>query len=358
MHHQPSAPAPFSYTYSPNFPQLLYQLNASVVLSTYQSGKVVVFSAPTEEKLVQLPRTFNKPMGLAFDGHRLAIATKTEVVVTANAPGLAPHYPAKPNTYDALYVPRATYYTGPLDLHDLHWAGGALLTVNTAFSCLGLVGSRYSFRPVWKPKFINELKPEDRCHLNGLLLENGKPKYVTALGQTNAPRAWKSGMLKGGILLDVDSQEVVAAELPVPHSPRRYKNQLLLLLSATGELVSVEESTGRYEVITRLPGFLRGMKVVGDLALVGLSKLRKGSELFQDAPIARQELMCGLVVVHIPSGKQVAWLRYQNSAEELYDVELLPHRRPNILNTQKNIHKLSVVTPKEVFWSAEEETDN
>ncbi|EMR02910.1 TIGR03032 family protein [Cesiribacter andamanensis] len=351
--------APFSYTYSANLPELLLRLKCSLVISTYQSGKVIIFSAKDANSLVQLPRTFDKPMGMALSGHRLAIANRQEVIVTANASGLAPHYPDKPHTYDALYIPRATYYTGEVDIHDLKWVGDKLLAVNTAFSCLSVIDEDYSFRPVWKPPFISALKPEDRCHLNGLALANGKPAYVTALGSGDSPQSWRTDMLKGGILMGVDSSELILDRLPVPHSPRVVNGRLLLLLSATGELVEVDKAKGSYEVITRFRGFVRGMEQFGDYLFIGLSRLRPGSTLFTEAPIAKSANHCGIAIVHLPTGKQVAELVYTATVEELYDVGVLPGQlRPNILNTNKNYHTLAVVTPQEVFWRQPETPAN
>src|SRR5687767_9086359 len=128
--------AAFTCTHSPNLPELLQHLNCSLALSTYQAGKVVLISALSKNRLIQLPRTFQKPMGIAADASKLAIATLTEVIVFNNASRMAGNYPNQPNTYDALYLPRATYFTGEVDIHDLHWTGETLLAVNTRFSCL------------------------------------------------------------------------------------------------------------------------------------------------------------------------------------------------------------------------------
>ena len=104
---------PFSCTYSPEIPDLLTELDCSLVISTYQAGKVIILSGH-EGGLIQLPRTFNKPMGLAADGWRLAVAAREEVVVLANAPNLTGGYPPAPGRYDSLFAPRAIYYCGCL----------------------------------------------------------------------------------------------------------------------------------------------------------------------------------------------------------------------------------------------------
>src|SRR5437588_12620439 len=84
-------------------------------------------------------------------------------------------------------------------------AGGAgapeLWFVNTRFSCLAVRSTLYSFVPTWRPPFVTALAPEDRCHLNGLGLRDGRPRYVTALGRTDTPAGWRDDKKSGGILM-------------------------------------------------------------------------------------------------------------------------------------------------------------
>jgi uncharacterized protein DUF4915 len=81
---------PFGFTYTPEVADLLAQLGCSLAFSTYQAGKVVFLIAPAPGRLNQLPRTFNRPMGLAVSEGRLAVATYRTVEVLANCPSLAP----------------------------------------------------------------------------------------------------------------------------------------------------------------------------------------------------------------------------------------------------------------------------
>ena len=46
---------------------------------------------------------------LAWWADRMAVVTRSEVVVLKNVPSLARRYPNRPEYYDALYVPRARY---------------------------------------------------------------------------------------------------------------------------------------------------------------------------------------------------------------------------------------------------------
>ncbi|MGB0839199.1 MAG: TIGR03032 family protein [Chitinophagales bacterium] len=346
-------PAPFTCSYTPNLPELLQQLNCTLVISTYQAGKVIFISPKDQHSLLQLPRTFSKAMGIALEKNKMAIACKDEVVVLANAPQLARFYPRKPNTYDALFMPRATYHTGALDVHDLDWgAKNTLLGINTAFSCIIQIDDNFSFKPIWKPPFISKITSEDRCHLNGMTLQNGRPKYVTAFNKGNTPQSWRSEVTTGGILMDVDTNEIVAENLPMPHSPRLFGKDLYVLLSATGELVKMDVQTGKYQVVNRLKGFVRGLAKIGDYAFIGLSRLRKNSSTFAQLKIADQALSAGIAVVHLPTGALVGELKYQASVDEIYDVQILPNiLRPNILNTLKPDYKMGLTTPQTTYWA-------
>lgn len=348
--------APFSCTYSVDFPDILLGLGCSLAVSTYQSGKVILLSATTE-KIVQLPRTFPDAMGLAVAEDRLAVATKNEVVVLANAPRLASGYPRQPQTYDALYLPRASYYTGAMAIHDMAWGrDGRLFAVNTVCSCLAVVDDRHSFTPVWKPPFIERLTPEDCCHLNGLALEDGKPRYLTALGATSTRQGWREGKLRGGVLMEVESGDVLLEGLSMPHSPRLVDGTLYVLSSAACELLAVDPERRTSEVVARLPGFARGLAAYGDYLFVGLSQLRHDHKVFGDLPIARaKDLYCGVLVLHRPTGRIAAELRYLRTCKEIYDVQVLPGvRRPGILSPAQEVHRRALAAPGLALWGEEQ----
>jgi uncharacterized protein (TIGR03032 family) len=352
--------APFTCTFTPNLPELLWALECSLTITTYQAGKLVILSAPSPNDLKQLPRTFQKPMGVAIKDGKMAVATKNEVVVYRDSPSHAATYPDAPNTYDHLFVPRATYYTGDIDTHDLYWDDKGLLAVNTRFCCLARINDDYSFEPIWRPKFITELVPEDRCHLNGLAMENGKPKYLSALSATNTPQGWREHKKDGGIILDFESGEIVAQGLAMPHSPRIYNGKLYTLLSATGQLVCIDPQTGKYDVVNEFNGFVRGMAQCGDYLLIGLSKIREKSSSFADLPISKKSLIAGISVVHLPTGAITSQIRYEASVEEIYDVQVLPNmRRPGIVSMEKDTFRRALVTPETTFWGlTKEEADS
>lgn len=349
--------APFSARFSPQVPELLNKLNCSIALSTYQAGKVVLISPhPDNERLTTLPRSFRKPMGIAVKGDKMAISLKDEVIVFQNSRQLAEHYPNKQNTYDSLWVPRITYYTGLVDMHDIHFGDDGIYAVNTSFSCICKVDGEYNFKPYWKPYFIEEVKPGDSCHLNGMVVLNGKPKYVTALGSSTSPQGWRDNIIGGGILMDVDKNEILLKGLSMPHSPKMYNNNLYLLMSASGEFIKVNLETNTYETIKKFDGFCRGLFFHGDFAFVGFSKLRKNSSTFAKLSFSDKANFSGIKIIHMPTQAEVGEIIYETSVDEIYEVIVLENMiRPNILNTQDDIHKYSLAIPNTTFWAKKED---
>lgn len=344
---------PFSASYSPQLPELLLSLNCTIAITTYQAGKLVFISPnPDKERLTTLPRSFQKPMGIAINGDSMALASKDEVILFENSRDLAVHYPNKQNTYDSLWLPRVTFYTGQVDMHDIAFGTDGIYAINSSFSCLCKVDGNFNFKPIWQPPFIDKLVSEDRCHLNGLVMLDGKPKYVTALGKTNTHKGWRDNIVGGGVLMDVETNEIILDGLAMPHSPIMYNNELYLLLSATGEFIKVNTAEKSYEVIKKFDGFCRGLSIHNDYAFIGFSKLRKNSSTFAKLSFSDKANFAGIKIIHLPTQAEVGEVIYQTSIDEIYEVAILPNMiRPNILNTINDIHKYSLSIPQGTFWA-------
>jgi uncharacterized protein (TIGR03032 family) len=346
-------PVAFHYTQTDRFVALLQQLGASLLVSTYQANKLLAVRAKGQG-LSTLVRTFDKPMGLAVDGSRLALGTRKEVWFLRNAPDIAPQIePA--GQHDACYLPRSSHVTGDIGIHEVAWVGDELWLVSTRFSCLATLSPDYSFVPRWQPPFISAIAAEDRCHLNGLALVDGQPRYVTALGTTDVRDGWRADKPHGGCIIDVPSGEFVTRGLSMPHSPRLWNGQLWVLESGTGGIILVDCNTGKRETIVQLPGFTRGWAFSGSYAFVGLSKIRPTSAM-DGVPIAerRHELKCGVAAVDLRRGCIVGLLEFQTAVEEIFDVQILPGLRfPEIIGFQhETIHHTFVVPPANVVSCA------
>jgi uncharacterized protein (TIGR03032 family) len=322
------------------------------LVTTYQAGKVAMIGWDGRQ-VTLLMRQFDKPLGVAVDGPRIALATRHDLWVFANAPLLAHDFQEdQPGRYDALYLPRVTYHSGDLHTHDIAFAGQDLLVANTRFSCLSRVSQEVNFVPVWKPAFVSDLVPEDRCHLNGLAMQDGRPRYVTALGTTDSAGGWRENKAAGGVLIDVQTNQIVADGLSMPHSPRLVEGRIWVLNSGTGELLVLDPADGRREVVCRLAGYLRGLCFSGPYALVGLSKIRE-KHIFGGLPVQERcgELVCGVSVIDLRSGTEVGMFRFTAGCEELYDVQFLPGvRRPMILNMEGPAVRQAIVNPESSYW--------
>lgn len=336
----------FHYKQSDSFVALLQQLEASLLVSTYQANKLIAVRA-SGNGLSTLVRTFDRPMGLAVDHRRLTIGTRREVAFLRNAPDIAPQIePA--GTHDACFLPRTSHVTGDIGVHEIAWAGEELWLVSTRFSCLCTLDPDYSFVPRWRPPFITALAAEDRCHLNGLAMVDGQPGFVTALGTTDTRDGWRADKPQGGCIMDVASGEFVTRGLSMPHSPRWHDKRLWVLESGTGGVVLVDQATSQRESLAQLPGFARGMAMVGPWAFVGLSKIRPTSAM-DGVPLAtrRDELKCGIAVVDLRSGQTAAFLEFQTAVEEVFDVQILPGLRfPEVMGFQKDAINHAFVVPQ------------
>jgi uncharacterized protein (TIGR03032 family) len=406
----PDADPPLRSVHTTSFPQILAEAPASVLVTTYQAGKLVILRNDGGVLNTHF-RNFTKPMGLAFAGGRLAIGTAVEVAEFHNVPAVCPRLDEKAETelarannppapspsegrageggeagtrgitpppapphqgegsrkdvnsgspnpksktqnpkskHDACFLPRSAHTTGDVAIHEMAWIGDELWFVNTAFSCLATRSASDSFEPRWRPPFIKQLLPGDCCHLNGLALRDGRVRYVTALGATDTPGGWRDGKRDGGVLLDVNSGETIVRGLSMPHSPRWYADRLWLLESGDGSFGYVDLAAGHYEPIVKLPGFTRGLSFLGPLAFIGLSQVRE-SAVFSGIPLVErlQERTCGVWVVRIDTGVTVAFVRFEDAVQEIFAVEALPGIRfPDVVNHDLELIGSSYVLPE------------
>ena len=299
----------------------------SLAFTTYQAGKVFWIGLQPNGQLSVFERTFERCMGLTVHGNSLYLSTLYQLWRFENS--LSPGQVHE--GYDAVYVPQMSYITGDLDIHDVVMAEGnpRPIFVNTLFSCLATVSETHSFVPLWQPPFVSKLAAEDRCHLNGLALRDGKPRYVTTVSRSDVADGWRDHRSDGGCVIDIESNEIIAAGLSMPHSPRWYRDRLWLLNSGTGEFGYVDTASGQFEAVTFCPGYLRGLAFAGDFAIVGLSEPRHNKS-FQglplDAALAQKgaEPRCGIGVIDLRSGDLVHTLRIEGAVSELYDVVSIP----------------------------------
>ncbi len=217
--------APIEAVATGDFHAWMSQANGSIIVTTYESNQVLIIGWDGKQPCI-FGCPFDRPMGLAIQGRFIALATRDRLHVLANAVPLAPDFVASdPGRHDALFVPRMTYYTGKLHVHDVGSGKDGIWFVNTKFSCLAVPSLEYSFVPRWKPSFITELEPDDLCHLNGLAMDGGSPRFVTALGSADVMKqGWRPERLNGGVVIDVPTNQIVVrGPMPAAFSARPYR---------------------------------------------------------------------------------------------------------------------------------------
>ncbi|HBE70997.1 MAG TPA: TIGR03032 family protein [Planctomycetaceae bacterium] len=360
-----SCESPLRSKHTASLAEVLNALGSSLLVSTYQAGKLIFLRAE-RDRLNTHFRPFNKPMGIAVGRNRIAIGGALDIWEFHNVPAAASQAEGE-RAADSCFLPRHSTVTGDIQIHEMEWgrkpnsvsvdslpgravssADSELWFVNTRFSCLCTRSDQYSFVPRWRPPFISTYTPEDRCHLNGLAMEGGVPRFVTALGESDAPAGWRENKASGGIVMDVPSSEVIARGLSMPHSPRLYGGQLWVLNSGQGGLGFIDSGTGKYQEVCRLPGFTRGLSFHGRYAFVGLSQVRESAYFsgIEISEVPEHERWSGVAVVDIVAGECIAWLRFEGAVQEVFAVSVLPDQQwPDLINEDRDCIANAFVLP-------------
>ena len=332
-----------------NFPEALQQLGISIVVSTYQAGKLILMRNDNGVLNTHFI-AMEKPMGMALNNNRLSVGSGPQVWDYYNMNAVAAKL-EPPGKHDACFIPRAMHITGDIDIHEMAFdKQQRLWLVNTRMSCLCTLDREYSVVPEWRPPFISAYDLTDRCHLNGLAMKDGKPFIVSALGTTDTAGGWRANKAAGGMLMDIATGEYIAQGLSMPHSPRWYRNKLWVLESGAGTLAEVNPNTGERDVIVELPGFTRGLDFVGQYAIIGLSQVRE-TAVFAGLPLTERvaERQCGVWIVDIEQRQSVAWVVFTGGVQEIFAVQALAARFPSLLETDDPLIRNSYALPDQAL---------
>ena len=274
-------------------------------------------------------------MGISVEGNKLAVASRNYIEVFSRSDKLGKTFPERPNFYDSLFIPQAKYFTGITDMHEITFNAGNIWAVNTSFSCIVKMSEDHHFIPVWQPDFITELAPEDRCHLNGLIMEDGKPRYVTMFDMSNEANGWRKSAVDTGVLYDCERQEPLLTGLSMPHSPTRHGNFIFFLQSATGQVMRYNITTKELEQVIQLGSFLRGMAVHGDYLFIGASKMRQSSKTFKDLPITNTS-SAGIEIVNHRTNQRVGGLNYRENISEIFEIQVIENMQMPLMLTEND----------------------
>lgn len=331
------------------FVALLDQLGISL-LAVIRPGAAVAFGA-VGNALTMSCTPIADPMGLAFDGGRLAIGGRRDITVFAPSTRLAEHLPGKEGWHDVIFVPVTLHRTGECTIHEMAFDGTSVVFVNTLFSCIARAEGTQSFMPLWRPSFISKLMPEDRCHLNSFAIEDKRLRYVTAFAETDTFQGFRQQPIDAGVIIDVERNSVAVTGLVKPHSVRLFDGQLYVLNSGAGEVLRIDPDTRTATRLAALPGFTRGLRRHGGVLFVGLSTLR-ATAVALDLPLSGRadSLVAGIAALDLATGRLLGTLRFAPGVEELFDFVVMPGvRRALVFDPVLDAPIVAIETPEGSF---------
>lgn len=319
-----------SSLHSDNLPALLQSLNISLALTSYQANRLMLVRS--EDAVIDvLFQEIPRPMGLAVSDDRLILGSWAQVLDYRRQDALNAEMDAQ-GRVDACYVPRGSLVTGNINVHDIAWGDEGLWVVNSTFSCLATLSPDYNFVPRWKPHFINGLKPDDSCHLNGMAMREGRPAFVTTFCCDDSPNAWRA--FKGnGTVMTVADNRIIVDQLYMPHSPRWIDGWLYFCESGLGRVWRCREDGSERTLVAELPGFTRGLDHLGSLLFVGVSRSRVSENAPPIPLLDRVDVtVSGFWVIDLENLSEVAWLLFTGDVHQIYDLAIFQNMRfPHVM---------------------------
>jgi len=361
----------FSSTATDNFAKILKALNISLAVRSYQSARLILVRSDGETIDTNL-KAFPRPMGIYADENHIALGTFNQVLEFKRADDILESIKngsldntgtfstkvlekdkekmqelkeyrdeeiAEVRKADALHLPRASLTTGMINIHDIAWGDEGLWVVNSTFSCLSTLSPDNSFVARWKPKFISKLVPEDRCHLNGMAMLNGKPKYVTTFNMEDSRDSWSEGRIDYGTLIDIDTDEILIEGMIMPHSPKVYKGEVYVCESGLGVVWRYNPITKEKAQVVKLQGFTRGLYFYGGVMFVGLSQVR-ASEIKTPSPISTMydETYAGVWMINLEDNTEIGHIKFDGDVDQIYDIAIIPDSTmPELLNVNSSL---------------------
>ncbi|MBL6671013.1 MAG: TIGR03032 family protein [Flavobacteriaceae bacterium] len=340
----------YNITSSDDFAFHLYNSKVTLTISTYQAGRLFLIGSQDGKHLDVQSVRMRKPMGISVYNNRLAVACLNSVEIYASNDQIGRNIPFSFQKYDSFYVPRMNYVSGHLDLHDLHMHSKGIFGVNTQFNCISAFSIEHHFTPIWRPSFIDAIVPEDRCHLNGMAVHNDLPVYVSALSSGNEEGDWRKDITSTGVIINVNTNEILAEGLSMPHSPRIIDDDLFFIESAHGAITRYNRKAKSFKTFASTGAFSRGLDNVDNLLAVGRSKARESSKTFQKISREIREKPCGIDLFDLSSGKKLAWLNFGSVVDEIFDIRFINGRKNAMYGMKGTDTYEPITTPETNFW--------
>lgn len=250
---------------------------------------------------------------------------------------------------NSLMITRSLYLPGCIYMHDLALIKGRLHGNAVGHNAVISLDFEKGFQRVWWPKCIENRKvpvfEQNHIQLNSIaagktLAESYFSASSTAVEKLR-PGHEKYPVDGRGVIFSGKTREPICTGLTRPHSARLSGGRLFVDNSGYGELCLVEG--GRAEPVAKLPGWTRGLCIVGNIAFVGTSRVIP--RFRQYAPgLDVEKSICGVHAIDLTTGKALGSVLW-STGNQIFAVESMPMSVSSALpfSTQRDSEKEKVV---------------
>jgi uncharacterized protein (TIGR03032 family) len=299
-----------------------------LVMAITTSNRSPVFS------YIPLPH----PSGLAIDINLEVVyiaSTRNPNIIFEFKPtkGTIQRLDVKSDPLDGLYrktlMPyRSRYLAGCFYLHDLAMVDGFLYANSVGQNAIVRLGN--DAKIVWWPRCIEQgnqpVFGQNHIQLNsiaaGAKLDSSFFSASTSKISTRRPGHRNFPVDKRGVIFSGKTREPFVFGLTRPHSARLYEKQLYVDNSGYGEFMLIHGSEPI--MISKLPGWTRGLGFCKDIAFVGTSRVLPRFHHYAPG-LDPDKSFCGIHAVDIKTGSVLGSLIWPYG-NQLFAVEIVPQK--------------------------------
>lgn len=336
MGYPPIDPVIFKYRESGDFFSVLDALKITLIVTREYEHLVMAISTVNGEPVFSY-LSMPHPSGITIDLQRKIL----HIASTRNPNMIFEFSPLKKtfkrldiykNSHQHLYsktlMPRKVrYLAGCYYIHDLAMVNGVLHANSVGQNAVVRVDGE-SVEKVWWPRCIEtEGQPvfgQNHIQLNSIAAGRSIDTSFFSASTTEIsslrPGHHDFPVDKRGVIFSGETREPIVHGLTRPHSARLYKDQLYVDNSGYGELVLVKD--GKPIVLSKLPGWTRGLSFYQDIVFVGTSRVIP--RFRQYAPgLDVDKSLCGIHAVNIKTGNTLASMYWPNG-NQIFSIEPIP----------------------------------
>ena len=199
----------------------LKQNKVGIVICSYKSNAIFSMGTAPNTKsgqdMLSLWITNSmRPMGACYDSSRknLWVGNSLQLWQYHNQGRKETDRETMPD-FDSHFMPRTMRTINDIDIHDVCVDNdGNPFFVSALFCCVCKPSDKGSFEVVWCPPWLSKVATEDRCHLNGLAMREGVPRYVSSVSRADIRGGWREHKTDGGIIWDIVENKLVKKKKP------------------------------------------------------------------------------------------------------------------------------------------------